>query len=309
MTSGTRILVVGAGATGGFFGGRLASAGRDVTFLVRPGRARVLAERGLRITGLGEQTVLTPQLVRAGDLSDPYDLVLCTVKAAGLDAAIEDLAPAVGPRTLVLPVLNGMRHLDTLVARFGERRVLGGVAFVMTTVDSEGDIRRLADLQSLTYGARSGPEPDGLPAVHEALSGAGFDTALSPDIAGEMWAKWVFIAALGAVTVLMRGTIGEVADQPGGIAFAEAVVAECAAVAAAAGHPVPRQRLESIRADASEPGTPRATSLYRDLIAGLGVEDEQIFGDLVDRGRRLGVAVPLLELVRLNLRVHQARLR
>ncbi|GAA3565316.1 ketopantoate reductase family protein [Amycolatopsis ultiminotia] len=305
-----RILVVGAGATGGFFGGRLAQAGRDVTFLVRPGRAGVLAERGLRITGLGEQTVLTPKLVQAGgtgDLRGPYDLVLFTVKAAGLDAAIEDVAPAVGPRTLVLPVLNGMRHLDALVARFGEERVLGGVAVVMTTVDAEGDSRRLFDLQSLTYGVRSGEAPRELAAVHETLSGAGFDATLSPDIVGQMWAKWVFIASLGAVTALMRGTIGEVADQPGGIEFAEAVVAECAAVAEAAGHPVPAARLAGIRADASEPGSGRAPSLYRDLTAGSGVEGEQIFGDLVDRARKLGAEVPLLELVRLNLRVHQAR--
>ncbi|MEU4672766.1 2-dehydropantoate 2-reductase [Amycolatopsis sp. NPDC023774] len=308
MTSAKRILVVGAGATGGFFGGRLAQAGRDVTFLVRPGRAAALMERGLRITGLGEETVLTPKLVRAGELTEPYDLVLFTVKAAGLEQAIEDVAPAVGPDTLVLPVLNGLRHIDALVARFGEKRVLGGVAIVMTTVDGAGDIRRLFDLQSLTYGARTGPAPAGLAEAHELLSGAGFDTALSPDITAAMWAKWVFIASIGAVTSLMRGTVGDVAGQPGGIAFAEAVVAECAAVAAAAGHPPAAAVLANARGTVTEVGSPRAPSLYRDLTAGLPVEGEQIFGDLVDRAHALGVSVPLLELVRLNLRVYQSRL-
>ncbi|WP_432844904.1 2-dehydropantoate 2-reductase [Amycolatopsis sp. CA-161197] len=308
MTSAKRILVVGAGATGGFFGGRLVQAGRDVTFLVRPGRAAALMERGLRITGLGEETVLTPKLVRAGELTEPYDLVLFTVKAAGLEQAIEDVAPAVGPDTLVLPVLNGLRHLDALVARFGEERVLGGVAIVMTTVDGAGDIRRLFDLQSLTYGARTEPAPAGLAEVHELLSGAGFDTALSPDITAAMWAKWVFIASIGAVTSLMRGTVGDVAGQPGGIAFAEAVVAECAAVAAASGHPLDAAALENARGSVTEVGSPRAPSLYRDLTAGLPVEGEQIFGDLVERAHALGVSVPLLELVRLNLRVYQARL-
>ncbi|MEW2499929.1 MULTISPECIES: 2-dehydropantoate 2-reductase [unclassified Amycolatopsis] len=308
MTSAKRILVVGAGATGGFFGGRLVQAGRDVTFLVRPGRAAALMERGLRITGLGEETVLTPKLVRAGELTEPYDLVLFTVKAAGLEQAIEDVAPAVGPDTLVLPVLNGLRHLDALVARFGEERVLGGVAIVMTTVDGAGDIRRLFDLQSLTYGARTEPAPAGLAEVHELLSGSGFDTALSPDITAAMWAKWVFIASIGAVTSLMRGTVGDVAGQPGGIAFAEAVVAECAAVAAASGHPLDAAALENARGSVTEVGSPRAPSLYRDLTAGLPVEGEQIFGDLVERAHALGVSVPLLELVRLNLRVYQARL-
>ncbi|MEV8614380.1 2-dehydropantoate 2-reductase [Amycolatopsis sp. NPDC051373] len=308
MTSAKRILVVGAGATGGFFGGRLLQAGRDVTFLVRPGRSAALSERGLRITGLGEETVLTPKLVRAGELTEPYDLVLFTVKAAGLAQAIEDVAPAVGPDTLVLPVLNGLRHLDALVARFGEERVLGGVAIVMTTVDGAGDVRRLFDLQSLTYGARTEPAPAGLAAVHELLSGAGFDTALSPDITAAMWAKWVFIASIGAVTSLMRGTVGDVAGQPGGIAFAEAVVAECAAVAAAAGHPLEAAALETARGSVTEVGSPRAPSLYRDLTAGLPVEGEQIFGDLVDRAHGLGVSVPLLELVRLNLRVYRSRL-
>ncbi|WP_326836240.1 2-dehydropantoate 2-reductase [Amycolatopsis rhabdoformis] len=308
MTSAKRILVVGAGATGGLFGGRLVQAGRDVTFLVRPGRAAVLAERGLRITGLGEETVLTPKLVRAGEITAPYDLVLFTVKAAGLEQAIEDVAPAVGPRTLVLPVLNGMRHIDALVGRFGEQRVLGGVAIVMTTVDGVGDIRRLFDLQSITYGARAEPAPAELGELAEVLSGVGFDTVLSPDITAAMWAKWVFIASIGAVTSLMRGTVGDVAGRPGGIAFAEAVVAECAAVAAAAGYPVEATALENARASVTQVGSPRAPSLYRDLTAGLPVEGEQIFGDLVDRAHALGVSVPLLELVRLNLRVYQARL-
>ncbi|MFI5613052.1 ketopantoate reductase family protein [Amycolatopsis sp. NPDC051903] len=308
MTSGKRILVVGAGATGGFFGGRLQQAGRDVTFLVRPGRAKLLAERGLRITGLGEETVLTPNLVEADRLTDPYDVVLFTVKAAGLERAAEDVAPAVGPRTLVLPVLNGMRHVDVLAARFGEERVLGGVAIVATTVDGAGDIRRLVDMQSLTYGARSEPVPPELADVHALLSDAGFPTALAPDITARMWAKWAFIASIGAVTSLLRGTVGDVAGQPGGIAFAEAVVAECAAVAEAAGHPLAASALENARATVTEIGSPRAPSLYRDLTSGQPVEGEQIFGDLVDRAHALGVSVPLLELVRLNLRVYQSRL-
>jgi 2-dehydropantoate 2-reductase len=303
-----RILVVGAGATGGYFGGRLIQAGRDVTFLVRPGRAAALRERGLRITGLGEQTVLEPKLVQAREVTAPYDLVVLTVKEAGLESAIADLAPAVGPETLILPVLNGLRHVDALVARFGERAVLGGVVFVASTMDASGDIVRLDTLGSMVYGARDGQPDPRLDELHRTLSGAGFDTELSADINTAMWAKWVFIASICAVTCLMRGTIGEVEAVPGGVAFAEAVVAEAAGVAAAAGYPVPAANLARARATVTKEGSPFASSLYRDLVAGNDIEVEQILGDLQARGEALGVPVPLVSLVTMQLRVYQYRL-
>ncbi|MCW2877782.1 MAG: 2-dehydropantoate 2-reductase [Sphaerisporangium sp.] len=302
-----RILVVGAGATGGYFGGRLVQASRDVTFLVRPERARRLRERGLRIVGLGENTVLTPQLVVTGEIGSTFDLVLLSVKATGLEQAIEDVAPAIGPGTLILPVLNGMRHIGALAERFGDPAVLGGVAKVVTTIDADGDIVRLADLQTLTYGARDAHALEPVAEVERVLGGAGFDTALSGDIVGEMWAKWVLIAATGAVTCLMRGTVGEVEAVPGGAAFAEAVVAECAAVAAAAGHAVPDKALAFARETVTTPGSPFASSLYRDLVAGKSTEGEHIVGDLVSQARRLGVAVPLLDLATMHLRVNQSR--
>ncbi len=208
-----RILVVGAGAVGGYFGGRLVQAGRDVTFLVHPRRARLIGERGLRITGLGEETTLHPSTILAGEITAPFDLILLSVKATALHSAIDDLAPAVGPETLILPVLNGMRHIDALAARFGEHAVLGRGGDGEHDRRRRGDVVRLADLQSLTYGARSGPAPDQLVGV---LGGAGFETRQAADIVSEMWAKWVFIASTGAVTCLMRGTVGEVASTPGG---------------------------------------------------------------------------------------------
>jgi 2-dehydropantoate 2-reductase len=305
-----RILVVGAGATGGYFGGRLLQAGRDVTFLVRPGRAKLLRERGLRIVGLGEETVLEPPLAETGNVTGnetgTFDLVLLAVKATGLAAAIDDFAPAVGPGTLVLPFLNGLAHLDALDARFGRTAVLGGVAKVMTTIDDDGAIRRLAPLQSLVYGARTEPAPGNLQDVGAALAGAGFPVAATERITEAMWAKWVFIAAIGGVNSLLRGTIGDVVAVPGGAEFAEAVVAEAAAVAGAAGFPVPAADLAATRRTVTDPAT-GGSSLYRDLLGGHPVEVEQIFGDLTARARELGVAVPLLDLVTLQLRVHQHR--
>lgn len=302
-----RILVVGAGATGGYFGGRLAQAGRDVTFLVREGRARTLRERGLRIVGLGEQTVLEPALVTADTIEGPYDLVLLTVKESGLLGAVDDLAPAVGPDTLIVPVLNGMRQIDVLVERFGEQAVLGGIAYVMTTIDADGDILRLAGMHRLAYGRRDGRVDAEVQAVHAALSDAGFDTALSERILAAMWSKWTFIAALGAVCVLGGGTVGEVAAAPGGTALAEAVLGEAASVARAAGHPVADKELDAYRGMLTKQGSDDTSSLFRDLSAGLPVEAEQIFGDLVARAEAFGVAVPSLAAVTVRLRVHNAR--
>ena len=299
-----RILVVGAGATGGYLGGRLMQAGHDVTFLVRPRRAQRLRERGLRLVGLGENTVLTPKLIVTGEVTTTFDLVVLSVKATGLPQALDDLAPAVGPDTLILPLLNGLGHLDALVKRFGERAVLGGAVKVVTTVDDEGDIVRLADLHTLTYGTLTPGRP--LDEVHNALSGTGFDVKVSEDILGVMWAKWVFIASTGAVNCLMRATIGEVVAVPGGTEFAEAVVAECAAIAAAAGHPVPRPELDNTRTTVTTPGSPFAASLYRDLVQGNSIEADHIFGDLVSRARDLNVPTPLLDLVTLHLRIYQS---
>src|SRR5438105_11046809 len=144
-----RIRFVGAGAVGGYFGGRLAQAGGDVTFLVRPSRAKQLSRDGLRIISPHGDAVLTPKLVSADKIDAPYDLVFLSVKAYALEAAMNDLAAAVGPDTMILPVLNGMRHIDLLTKRFGEHAVIGGVCLVATEIDAEGRIVQLADMQQL----------------------------------------------------------------------------------------------------------------------------------------------------------------
>lgn len=302
-----KILVVGAGATGGYFGARLAQAGKDVTFLVRPRRAAALHERGLRVTGLGEEETLTPRLVTADRLSGPYDLVLLSVKATALDGALDDIAPAVGPRTAIVPLLNGMAHLARLNERFGEKAVLGGVARIITTLNAEGDIVRLAPVASLTIGEQAGGPSERVEAIAAVLDEAGIDTHRSRDVVGAMWGKWVFISTLAGLTCLMRGTVGDVRAVPGGQGFVTALLAECAAVAAAAGHPVREKELDAVAAMLTTDGSPLTASLYRDVTQGVPTEAEQVFGDLVDRARGLSVDTPLLDLVTLNLRVHEHR--
>ena len=173
-----RILIVGAGAVGGYFGGRLAQAGRDVTFLVRPTRAKQLARDGLRIISPHGDAVLTPKLITAEEIDTPYDVVFLSVKAYALEAAMNDFAAAVGPESMIFPVLNGMRHIDILTNRFGEHEVIGGVCLVASEIDDQGRIVQLADIQQLAYGEINGETTPRLKTLDATLQGAGFDARL-----------------------------------------------------------------------------------------------------------------------------------
>jgi 2-dehydropantoate 2-reductase len=303
------ILVVGAGATGGYFGARLAQAGRDVTFLVRPHRGTQLRERGLRIVGQGPDQVLAPHLVTAGQLTEPADVVLVSVKATALGPAMADFAPAVGPQTMVIPFLNGMGHLSSLSERFGEHAVLGGVVKVATQLSADGDIVVLAPLASLQIGTQDGSRTDQLQRTYDGLSGAGFDLAVSDEIVAAMWHKWVFIATVGALTCLMRAAVGDIVAVPGGSGLGPAILAEAAAVSAAAGFSVPEAELAATRQAVTAAGSPMASSMFRDLTDGRPVEVEPVLADLAERGTALGVLTPLLDLATMHLRVYAANLR
>ena len=303
-----RILIVGAGAVGGYFGGRLAQAGRDVTFLVRPARAKQLSRDGLRIISPHGDAVLSPKLISADKIDAPYDIIFLSVKAYALEAAMNDFAAAVGPETIIFPVLNGMRHIDVLTKRFGEHAVIGGVCLVAAEIDHQGRIVQLADFQRLVYGERNGETTPRLKALDATLQGAGFDARLSPEIMQAMWEKWVQLASLGAITCLMRGTIGEIVAAPGGAELSIDALNESVAVATACGQK-PLEKVLSRHATAmTAPGSSLTSSMYRDLRNGAPVEADHILGDFIERGSAHGVAAPLLKAAFVNLRVYQDRL-
>jgi 2-dehydropantoate 2-reductase len=304
-----RFLIVGAGAVGGYFGGRLAETGRDVTFLVRSSRAKQLRQDGLRIISPHGDAVLTPKLITAEEIDTPYDLVFLSVKAYALEAAMNDFAAAVGPETMIFPVLNGMRHVDLLTKRFGEHAVIGGVCLVATEMDDEGRIVQLANFQQLVYGERNGETTPRLQTLHATLQGAGFEARLSTDITRAMWEKWVQLASLGAITCLMRGTIGEIVAAPGGADLSLKVLDESAAVATACGYKPSEKVLARHAAAMTEPGSQLTSSMYRDLRKGAPVEADHILGDLIERGDAHGVATPLLQAAFVNLRVYQSGLQ
>src|SRR5262245_59816992 len=226
-----RFLVVGAGATGGYFGGRLLEAGRDVTFLVRPARAERLAATGLTITSpAGNVTLRSPPTVLANELRTPFDAVILSCKAYDLDGAIESFAPAVGRDTAVVPLLNGMRHLDALDSRFGADRVLGGSCFISAKLDEGGQIIHLSDIHRLAFGERAGGRSSRVEAIAADMAGAKFEVVASDQILLEMWEKWVFLASLAGVTCLTRSAVGDVVAA-GGADLAAALLDECRTIA------------------------------------------------------------------------------
>jgi 2-dehydropantoate 2-reductase len=303
-----RILIVGAGATGGYFGGRLAEAGRDVTFLVRPRRAEQLRQSGLVIVSLHGDVTLSPKTVVATEITAPFDVVILAVKAYAQDQALLDMKPAIGPTTMIVPLLNGMRQLDLLVQHFGEAPVLGGVCIVATMLDAEGRVVQLAGMQELKYGERDGSNSDRVRRLHDALSGAGFDANLSAMILQEMWEKWVMLATGGALTCLLRGTVGEIEALPNGAELALKFLAETVSVATASGYPPRDAFMTRTRAMLTAKASPWAPSMYRDLQANASVEVEQILADMTRRADAFGLATPLLEAAVAQLRIYQARL-
>lgn len=299
-----RILIVGAGATGGYFGARLAQAGEDVTFLVRERRYQQLQETGLILqTPQGTET-LQPQLVQAQTLNSHYDLIILTVKSFGLDQAMDDITPAVGPDTLIMPILNGMRHIDTLRSRFGDGKVIGGLCKINATLGPEGEVVQMTPLHQIFYGALNGENDARLQRVDAALRGSGVDTIFSEDIISELWEKWLLLSTLGAVCCLARGNTQQVLNSQGGEALLQDIFTEILTIISADGYQ-PRPAITAkIYESLNNPATPMTSSLYRDLMQGYDIEAGQVIGDLLLRALRNGISAPLLNAVNVNLQVY-----
>lgn len=299
-----RILVVGAGGIGGYFGGRLAAAGRDVTFLVRPKRAETLMLNGLAIRSpLGDAHVAQPKLVTADKIGESFDLVLLGCKAYDIDDAISSFAPAVGQQTAILPTLNGMAHLDALESRFGEDAVLGGTCFISTTIAPDGAILHMNDTHRLSFGERVGGLSPRIEAIAAVMADAGFQVEASANILQSMWDKWVFIASSAGMTCLMRSAIGDYVAA-GASEVALQLIEECATVAARQGFALDAAALERIRGMMTAAGSVITTSMLRDIEAGARIEAEQIVGDIIARS---GTKPPILSLIHAHLKAYEIR--
>ena len=303
-----RFLVVGAGALGGYFGGRLLEAGRDVTFLLRPRRAAQLAKTGLVVQSpFGNLQLPAPRHVLADGIDGPYDVVIAGSKAYDLESTMDSFAPAVGPNTVILPLLNGMKHIDSLVARFGEDKVLGGLCMISATLDDEGRVLHLNDTHGLSYGERAGGRSARIDAIAAQFAGARFDGNASETILQDMWEKWVFIASAAGLTSLMRASIGDIMAA-GGEDVALSIFGECCAIAEHNGFAPRPAAVQRGRAIMTAAGSPMTASMYKDMVRGAAVEADHIVGDLLGRAPKSDSPVPtVLRTAYVHLKAYEAR--
>jgi 2-dehydropantoate 2-reductase len=303
-----KILILGAGAIGGYIGGRLQQSGADVTFLVRPARREALMKDGLVIKSpKGDITQKVKTVMRGGE-GGPYDIVMLTNKAYDMGSAIEAVAPAVGPDTAVVPLLNGMNHLDQLDARFGAGQVVGGVARIGVALAPKGEVLHTSPFAAFSFGERGGKAAR--PALVElaaAVKKAGLDGGLHDNIVQDLWDKWVFLSTLAALCCLMRGTSGDILAAEEGQAIVLETLEECRKVAAAGGYDPSAQGLGFARQSLTQKGSLFAASMLHDLEKGSMVEADHVVGDMIARAKKAGIATPNLRLAYAHLQVYLAR--
>jgi 2-dehydropantoate 2-reductase len=300
-----RILILGAGATGGYFGGRLAEAGADVTFLLRPARAGQIAAGGLRVES-PEGNILR-EVKTVTEAANPFDLIVVSCKAYDLDSAIAAIEPAAGPNTTILPLLNGLAHYAALDDAFGAENVLGGLCHIMAALMPNGTVRHLGGPASVTFGERGGGVSARAEAIAASFARARFTTRPSPNVMQEAWEKFSLLAALASATCLMRASIGAIVAAQDGEAIIRALYAECQAIAAASGYALRPKAVESALAYLTQPGSSATASMLRDLEAGQRVEAAHIQGDLIARAAARGLETPLLRAAYCHLQCYEAR--
>ncbi len=301
-----RILVLGAGGIGGYYGGRLAAAGVDVTFLVRPRRAGQLATDGLVIRSpLGDAQVKVKTVLREQAASG-WDAIILACKAYDLDDAIATIRPA-APGALIIPQLNGLRHLDALDGAFGAGTVAGGTTMIGVTLDPDGAIRHLNTMQRFSHGPRSPAQRDRLERLQAELVNGGFGPVLSDTILLDMWEKFIFLCTVATMTCLMRATVGQIVRTQEGAALMLETFADCTAAAEAAGYSPREPFLEDTRKKLIDPDSPMAASMLRDLQRGGAVEADHIVGDILARARAAGRPATLLRAAYAQLQAYEAQ--
>ncbi|WP_314963491.1 2-dehydropantoate 2-reductase [Bradyrhizobium cosmicum] len=300
-----RVLVVGAGALGGYYGACLDRAGRDVALLVREKRAEQLRQNGLQVVSPHGDFAVQPKILLANDLKHPFDVVLVGVKSYSLDDAMRQFALAVGADTMILPILNGLKHIDALTARFGATRVLGGLANVSAGLDADGRVVQFMANQTIVFGETEGALSERVLALEALLQVPGIDVRASEAIMQDMWEKFVQLSTVAGITCLMRASIGDILTVPNGERSIFRLFAECCAVATASGFEPRAPFIEFDRKLFTTRDSPLKASMLRDIERGSITEAEHILGDMANRARTLGIDTPLLDLARAHVAAYE----
>ena len=303
-----KILVVGAGAIGGYYGARLIQAGAEVNFLVRPKRAQQLAAQGLQVRSeLGDFSAAVVAVATSG-LAPVYDLIILSCKSYDLQAAMADVQAAVGPSTAVLPFLNGLSVYEELDARFGRERVLGGVAYIALTLDAQGIVHHAGPMDAVVTGARSESTAGAAHRFHALIAQSPGSRILSPDITGALWNKWVMLASGAMMNCLTRGHVGEILATDDGALLMRQAMAECRAVAAAEGHPLSQSDVQRLEARLLDARSAWAASMMRDIALGAPrLEARAIVGDMLARAKRRGIDTPITRAAYCHLQVYEGQ--
>lgn len=303
-----RILVVGAGAVGGYFGGRLLEKGVDVTFLVREGRRQQLEKTRLVIDSVHGNAVLTPKTILSGDEAEPFHFIILSTKAYHLEGAIESFRPYVSQETTILPLLNGKLHFDRLAEEFGSDRVLGGLCFIETTLDREGRIIQTSPAHDLVFGEQTGERTERILKLEDAFTGTNTGYRLSHHITQDLWNKYLFISTMSGITTLMRSPIGPIREDLSGRNVVSKLLNEIVAVMNGADASLPPDIHSQLMKQIDKLGFSMKSSMQRDMEKLLPVEADHLHGYLLNIARKKNIAVPLLETVYANLKIYERNL-
>jgi len=302
-----KILVLGAGATGGYFGGRLHQAGADVTFLVRTKRAQQLATQGLVIESTKDKVALPVKTVLAEAVKPDYDVVILACKAFDLDSSIAAITPAMGSATCVLPLLNGISHLDALDAAFGINRVMGGACQIVATLTKDGVVKSLTPAQSIVWGARDAAQAELAHKLADAFANTVVDWKVSSNIMLDMWEKVTFLCTLAGMTCLMRASVGDILAAPHGHSLIQRCFDSCVAIATQEGFAPRPNVIERFQAVLSAKGSMLTASMLRDIENNLPVEANHVVGFMLSKARRHGIDDLMLQLAYTHLKAYEAR--
>ena len=290
-----KIAVIGAGGLGGYFGGRLAKAGEDVSFVARGAHLAAIQADGLRVASVRGDFELPAETVRATDdpaSIGPVDIVLFTVKSYDTESAARSLGPLLGPGTAVISLQNGIDNEEELAALIGAGHVVGGAAYIFAGIARPGVVRHTGGPARLVFGEMDGRVSARLEAFLAACQAAGIDSAIAPDIRVALWSKYAYICAQAGLTAATRQPIEAVRDAPPTWALFRQVLAEVVSVGRAEGVALPDVLIERHIALAESLPRGMYSSLHDDLVAGRRMELEALLGELVRRADRAGVAAP-----------------